>query len=61
MKFNALNRAMKHMVLTGVILRDEEKGTKKTFDAADLTYVAAVLVAFVELIRFVLIFAGNKN
>lgn len=58
-EFNASSRAMDQLVMTGIIQNSEEKATKKVLDAAALTYVAAALVAVLELIRFALIFLGN--
>ncbi|MFB4163397.1 zinc metallopeptidase [Alteribacillus sp. JSM 102045] len=52
-EFNASNRAMHQIVSTGIIRNDEEKETRKVLDAAALTYVAAALVAVLELVRFV--------
>src|SRR5699024_4205493 len=60
-EFNASNRAMDQLVMTGIIPNDEEKETKKVLDAAALTYVAAALVAVAELMRFVLIFLGSRD
>ncbi|HLR72996.1 MAG TPA: zinc metallopeptidase, partial [Pseudogracilibacillus sp.] len=39
----------------------EERETKKVLDAAALTYVAAALVAVMELLRFVLIFLNSND
>nr|WP_246569566.1 zinc metallopeptidase [Lentibacillus saliphilus] len=58
-EFNASNRAMTQLVSTGVILNNEERSTKKVLNAAALTYVAAAVVALMELLRFVLIFLNN--
>ncbi|WP_158735353.1 zinc metallopeptidase [Alteribacillus sp. YIM 98480] len=52
-EFNASSRAMHQIVSTGIIRNDEEKETRKVLDAAALTYVAAALVAVLELVRFV--------
>lgn len=60
-EFNASNRAMDQLVMTGIIPNDEEKKTKKVLDAAALTYVAAAFVAVAELMRFVLIFLGSRD
>lgn len=60
-EFNASNRAMDQLVMTGIIPNNEEKKTKKVLDAAALTYVAAALVAVAELMRFVLIFLGSRD
>ncbi|KGX87949.1 zinc metallopeptidase [Pontibacillus litoralis] len=60
-EFDASNRAMDQLISTGIIRNDEEKQTKKVLDAAALTYVAAALVALLELLRFVLIFLNMNN
>lgn len=58
-EFNASSRAMTQLVTTGIIQNNEERDTKKVLNAAALTYVAAALVAVLELMRFVLIFLNN--
>lgn len=60
-EFNASNRAMQQIVATGIIRNDEERETRKVLDAAALTYVAAALVAVLELVRFVLMYIGMNN
>lgn len=60
-EFDASNRAMTQMVSTGIIRNNEERETKKVLNAAAMTYVAAALVAVAELIRFILIFAANRD
>ncbi|PWA12350.1 Zn-dependent protease [Pueribacillus theae] len=60
-EFNASNRAMNQIVALGMIRNDEERETRKVLDAAALTYVAAALVAVMELLRFILIFVGMSN
>lgn len=55
-EFNASSRAMEQVVSTGVIRNDEERETKKVLNAAALTYVAAALVAVIELVRFILMY-----
>lgn len=60
-EFNASNRAMEQVVSTGVIRNDEERETKKVLNAAALTYVAAAVVALLELMRFVFIFIGMND
>ncbi|GAE29038.1 probable metal-dependent peptidase [Halalkalibacter hemicellulosilyticusJCM 9152] len=49
-EFNASNRAMEQIVSAGVIRNDEERETKKVLNAAALTYVAAAVVALLELV-----------
>lgn len=60
-EFNASSRAMTQLVSSGIIRNDEERETKKVLNAAAMTYVAAALVAVAELLRFVLIFLGNRD
>lgn len=60
-EFNASNRAMEQVVSLGVIRNDEERETRKVLNAAALTYVAAALVAVLELVRLLLIFTGMQN
>lgn len=55
-EFNASNRAREVMVSEGYITNEEERGVGKVLNAAALTYVAAALVALLELIRFIGIF-----
>lgn len=57
-EFNASSRALNVMVGSGIIRNDEEGGAKKVLNAAALTYVAATVIAVLELLRFVLAFVG---
>lgn len=60
-EFNASSRAMEQMVSSGIIQNNEERETKKVLDAAALTYVAAALVAVLELARFILIYLSQRD
>lgn len=60
-EFNASTRAMNQVVSLGVIRNDEERETKKVLNAAALTYVAAALVAVMELIRFIMMYVMMNN
>ena len=40
---------------------DELPGAKKVLRAAAMTYVAALLMSALQLLRFVLIFLGRNN
>ncbi|HLQ73703.1 MAG TPA: zinc metallopeptidase [Bacillota bacterium] len=60
-EFNASNRAMDQVVSLGIIQNNEERDTKKVLNAAAMTYVAAALVAVMELMRFVLMFAASND
>lgn len=54
-EFNASNRAIKVLSKTGILNEKELDGAKKVLSAAALTYVAAMLVSVLNLIRFLLV------
>ena len=63
-EFNASARALR--TIDGALLLDEEerRGAKRVLTAAALTYVAALLMGLVQLLRYLLIFAsrgGNRR
>lgn len=60
-EFNASNRARKIMVAEGFVTRQEERGVGKVLNAAALTYVAAALIALLELVKYIMIFANNRD
>ncbi|PAV29482.1 Zn-dependent protease [Virgibacillus profundi] len=60
-EFDASNRAMGQMVSTGVIKNNEERETKKVLNAAAMTYVAAALVAVMELVRFIMMYVASND
>ena len=60
-EFNASSRARKLMTAEGFITRAEEAGVAKVLNAAALTYVAATLVAVLELLRFIWIFTQSRE
>lgn len=60
-EFNASSRAMDQVVSLGIIRNGEERDARKVLNAAAWTYVAAALVAVLELLRLVLIFTGMNN
>jgi Zn-dependent membrane protease YugP len=62
-EFNASNRAIALLEGQNFIGGSEVAGTKKVLDAAALTYVAAVLVSLLQLIRLLLIsgLLGNRD
>ncbi|PKR78837.1 Zn-dependent protease [Halalkalibacillus sediminis] len=59
-EFDASNRAMNQLVSSGIIGSAEHKETKKVLNAAALTYVAATVVALMELGRFIFLFMNNE-
>lgn len=60
-EFNASSRAMNQIVSLGVIRNDEERETRKVLNAAAMTYVAAALVAVLELVRLLLVYSGMRD
>ncbi|MGD9901113.1 MAG: zinc metallopeptidase [Spirochaetales bacterium] len=59
-EFDASKRAKKLMLETNVIDEMEVDGAKKVLNAAALTYVASLVVAILNLIRFILV-ARRRN
>lgn len=60
-EYNASTRALEHLVGTGIVDSMEVQGAKKVLSAAALTYVAALVVALLNLLRFVLFFLNNRR
>lgn len=53
-EFNASKRALELLVETGEVAQDEIAGCKKVLSAAALTYVAALVVAILNFVRFII-------
>ena len=60
-EFNASARAIETIEGEYLLDDDEISGAKKVLRAAALTYVAALLMSAVQLLRFVLIFLGRSG
>lgn len=60
-EFNASNRAVAALKESGRFTQDELNGVRKVLTAAALTYVAALLVSLMTLLRFVLLVGGNRR
>lgn len=60
-EFNASRRAVVALESCGQFTEDELKGVKKVLTAAALTYVAALLVSFMNLLRLILLVGGNNR
>ena len=54
-EFNASRRAVMSMQNMGILTAEEQKGARKVLTAAALTYVAALLISVLQLIRLLLI------
>lgn len=60
-EFNASNRAVAALESCGQFSEEELKGVKKVLTAAALTYVAALLVSVMNLLRLILLVGGNNR
>ena len=60
-EFNASHRALQTLENEQLLYDDELSGAKKVLKAAALTYVAALLISALQLLRYVLIFLGRSN
>lgn len=58
-EFNASKRALQQLVALGIVDEEERIGAKKMLSAAAMTYVAALSVAVLNLIRILLIRGRN--
>ncbi len=58
-EFDASNRAIKQMQSEGIIFQEEVPYAKKMLSAAALTYVAALVVAIVQMLRLLAIRGRN--
>ena len=60
-EFNASARAIETIEGQGLLYEDEVGGAKKVLRAAAMTYVAALLMSMLQLLRYVLIFVGRNG
>lgn len=60
-EFDASRRALETIEGQGLLDGGELKGAKKVLRAAALTYVAALLMSVLQLLRYVLIFLGRED
>lgn len=60
-EFNASNRAIQTIESRLLLDEDEIGGAKKVLRAAAMTYVAALLMSVLQLMRYLLIFLGRNN
>ena len=58
-EFNASARALETIQSEYLLEGDEVTGARRVLRAAALTYVAALLMSALQLLRFVLIFLGR--
>ena len=60
-EFNASHRALETIEGQGLLDGEELDGAKKVLRAAAMTYVAALLMSALQLLRYVLIFLGRDH
>jgi Zn-dependent membrane protease YugP len=60
-EFDASRRALSILREGNMLDEEELAGARKVLFAAALTYVAAALATFLQLLRLVLLFGGNRN
>lgn len=60
-EFNASARAVRLLDSLGILRGDEVGQTRKVLGAAALTYVAAVAVSLLQLLRLIILFGGRRR
>ncbi len=60
-EFNASRRALATLESAGILSESENSSAKKVLSAAAMTYVAALAVSLVQLIRLILLFGGGRR
>ena len=58
-EFNASRRAMQAIEQGNLLTEEEQRGAKKTLQAAAMTYVAATATALAQLLRLIVLFGGR--
>ena len=59
-EFNASKRALIQMQDLGIVMNGEEQGAKKVLSAAAMTYVAALLMSLLQLVRLILLSRSRR-
>lgn len=60
-EFNASNRAVAALETGGYLTREETGPARKVLNAAGLTYIAAALQAFLQLLRLLVLAGGGRR
>ena len=60
-EYNASRRAVQTIDGMGILQGEELEGAKKVLNAAALTYVAALAVSLMQLLRFVIMLSGRRR
>lgn len=60
-EFNASDRALVQLESQGIATDTEIYGAKKVLNAAAFTYIAATIVAVLQLLRIIMLFGGRRR
>ena len=60
-EFNASRRALRAIESCGILAKDEISSARKVLSAAAMTYVAALAVSLMQLLRLLLVVSGNSK
>ncbi len=60
-EYNASGRALSFMTNFGIVSREEEGMARKVLNAAALTYLAASLVAVMELVKLIIMYNSSSE
>ncbi|SEO52122.1 hypothetical protein SAMN04488134_108126 [Amphibacillus marinus] len=60
-EYDASRRAKHDLLSLGLVTGQEQRGVANVLNAAALTYVASTLIAVLQLLKFVMIFAGRRR
>ncbi len=60
-EFNASNRAVDTLIKTGILHGEEVRGARKVLNAAAMTYVSALLVSLLQLLRLIVRVKGGSR
>lgn len=60
-EFNASDRALVQLESQGIATDTEIYGAKKVLNAAAFTYIAATIVALLQLLRIIMLFGGRRR
>jgi uncharacterized protein len=60
-EFDASRRAKEQLLRLGLVAREEGKAVSKVLNAAALTYVAAMVAAFFDLLHFIMIARSSER
>ena len=60
-EFNASRRAILTLESSNILSEEENTSAKKVLSAAAMTYVAALAVSVMQLLRLVILFGGNRR